>query len=350
MTPRPPTIDDVAARAAVSRSAVSRTFTTGASVAPATREKVLSAARALGYRPNLLARSLSTRRSRTVGIAAARLENPFNAQLLQALAGELRVQGYGVRLFIASGDADNDPSLGEITDHRVDAVIACAIGLASTLRDDCAALGVPVVTVNRRSGTGHALSILGDNRQGGACVARFLLTCGHQRFAWLGGAPDASTSRDREAGYAQTLAAAGAAPPIIVGNHWEAAAGAEATRALLARPDRPDALFCANDQLAAAAIGVAVRDFGLRLGRDLSVVGYDDVLGLADACDLSSFSQPIAAMATAAVAATVAALDGAASGDAVLPGRLVVRGSSRRPAGCIEEDGCHVWLDGGTGA
>ncbi|RYD25195.1 MAG: LacI family transcriptional regulator, partial [Lysobacteraceae bacterium] len=201
MPSRPPSIDSVARIAGVSRSAVSRAYTPGASVAPATRARIDEAARQVGYRPNLLARSLSRQHSRTIGIAVTRLDNPFNAVLLQQLALGLRRAGYGVRLFVSRGDDDADPGMEEIIQHRVDALIVCAIELTSTLGKECKALNMPVVMVNRRTDDNTATCITGDNYAGSACIARFLVACGHRRFAFIGGTPGSSTSRDRQAGF-----------------------------------------------------------------------------------------------------------------------------------------------------
>lgn len=348
MSLRPPSIDEVARIAGVSRSAVSRAYTPGASVAPATRERIAAAAREVGYRPNLLARSLSRQQSCTVGIAVTRLENAFNAMLLEHLSFALSDAGYGIRLFVSRGDEDADPELQEIVQHRVDAMIVCAIGLTSALAQDCAGLGIPVVMVNRCTDEGGTASIVGDNRAGGACVARFLLACGHRRFAFIGGTPDSSTSRDRQAGFVGALADAGALPPAIAAGLWDVRTAASATRALLAAPEPPDALFCANDHMAAAAMSVATCEFGRVPGRDLSIVGFDDTPPAAIGSGLTTYAQPVAAMAERAVATALAMIDGGhAPGLAIIPGRLVVRGSSRRPArGCERVAEEVVWADG----
>lgn len=347
MPNRPPSISEVARMAGVSRSAVSRAYTRGASVAPATRQRITEAARTLGYRPNLLARSLSRRASRTVGIAITRLGNPFNATLLQALSLALQAHGYGIRLFVSHGDHDADPGLDDLVEHRVDALIACAIDLGSTLAHDCAAMGLPVVMVNRRTDGPGPACVTGDNRAGGAMVARFLLACGHRRFGFIGGTPGASTSRDRCTGFVETLAAAGVAPPRVAPGMWDAAVAGTVARHMLATPDPPDAIFCANDDMAMAVLTVAVQTFGRVPGDDLSIVGFDDTPQASNGIGLTTFSQPVALLAERAVAAALAMIDGTPAPPAeIVPGRLIVRGSSRRPApGCHDDGGVTVWTD-----
>lgn len=347
MPSRPPSIDSVARIAGVSRSAVSRAYTPGASVAPATRARIDEAARQVGYRPNLLARSLSRQHSHTIGIAITRLDNPFNAVLLQQLSLDLREAGYGIRLFVSHGDEDADPGLEELVHHRVDALIVCAIGLTSTLGEECAALGIPVVMVNRRTADSAAACITGDNYAGGACIARFLVACGHRHFAFIGGTPGSSTNRDRLAGFTNALCEIGAAPPQVMDGLWDARIAAATARTLFAAPEPPDAVFCANDHMATAALAVATQEYGRVAGQDLSVVGFDDTPQAAMAAGLTTYAQPVAAMAEGAVAAALAMINGeGGAGTLIVPGRLVVRGSSRKPDGCNGHAGETVWGGG----
>jgi DNA-binding LacI/PurR family transcriptional regulator len=344
MPSRPPSIDEVARIAGVSRSAVSRAYTPGASVAPATRERIATAARQIGYSPNLLARSLSRQQSKTIGIAVTRLDNLFNAILLQRIALGLRSAGYGVRLFVSHGDEDADPGLEEIVQHRVDALIVCAIGLTSTLAMECSALGIPVVMVNRRTDDTTTACVTGDNRVGGACIARFLAACGHRRFAFMGGTPGSSTSRDRQAGFIEALHDLNMPAPQIVAGMWDTHVASSAARSLFAAHEPPDALFCANDHMATAALTVATREFGLVAGDDVSIVGFDDTPCVANGAGLTTYAQPMAALADHAVAAALAMIGGkAADGPLIIPGRLVVRGSSRVPDGCRRQDGETIW-------
>lgn len=353
--PRPPTIADVAAAAGVSRSAVSRTFTDGASAAPDTRAKVRRAAEALGYRPNALARSLTTRRSHVVAVSTVRLENGFNAGLLQFIALGLDALGLRTLLFPTAGTDDADPPLDQILRHRVDAVVLLATRLSSRFHDECAAAGVPVVLVNRTAGSGSGSSVTGDNVGGAGRIADFLLAGGHRAFAFLAGVEDSSNSRERERGFTQRLHRAGRPAPLRDTGRFDRVLAQEATRRLLGRTEPPDALFCANDHMALAALDVARREFGLDVGRQISIVGFDDAPAASlSGIDLTSFSQPLEAMARRAVSAVADIL-----ADPLRPtlhetiaGELVVRGSARLPpTGLVTApDGRRLWTgedDGG---
>jgi DNA-binding LacI/PurR family transcriptional regulator len=213
VTGKPATIDDVARIAGVSRSAVSRAYTPGASVSGVTRAKVAEAAAKLGYRPNLVARSLSTRRSNTIAIALTRLENGFHAEALQELSLRLAEIGFRVLLFITDHHSDDDPPVDTVLRHQVDAIILLSMRLSSHFALECAAAGVPVVLFNRTTDFAAVPAVTGDNAGGGAMVAEFLLEGGHQRIAIMTGFEDSSTSRDREMGFTERLLASGYGRP-----------------------------------------------------------------------------------------------------------------------------------------
>lgn len=344
---RAATAHDVAQRAGVSQSAVSRSFTPGASVSAATRARVEAAAQALGYRPNLIARSLITRRSRVIGVAVAYLENPFYPALLEALSVALEAAGYRVLLFTARPGANTDPMLEEVLRYRVDALVLASIGLSSRFARECRQAGVPVVLMNRRTEDAGASSVTADNAGGAALIARFLAAGGHRRPGFIAGAEGVSTSRDRELAFATALRELGIGPPLRAVGHYDFAGAEAATRALLSAAEPPDALFCANDHMGFAALGVARREFGREVGRDLSIVGFDDA-GPAGwpALDLTTYAQPLAPMVARVVATLLAQLADAAAPPAqeVVPGALLLRGSARVPGtGVVTEQGRQVW-------
>lgn len=344
---RPPTATDVAALAGVSQSAVSRVFTPGTSVSADMRRKVEAAARTLGYRPNLIARSLITRRSRIIGVAVAYMDNQFYPALLEALSTRLHAAGYRILLFTPEPDASGDPVLEEVLRYQIDALLLASASLSSHLAEDCRRAGVPVVMVNRRASAASVSSVTGQNDVGGARIAEFLAAGGHRRPAFIAGLEDSSTSRSREAGFARRLKALGLpAPARAVGNYTFEGAQA-ATRALLSAPDRPDAIFCANDHMAFAAIETARVDFGLEVGREVSVVGFDDVdLAGWSSFSLTTFSQPVEPMAdqVVAIVARLLADPSAPRSEQTVPGALIVRGSARRPStGLADVDGRRVW-------
>ena len=208
------TAQDVAQLARVSQSAVSRTFTPGASVSEDTRARVTLAAKTLGYRPNAMARSLITRRSRIVALVMGYLENQFYPLVIERLSQKLQKQGYHVLMFISDGD-ETDGVLDEILQYQVDGIVMASAMLSPGLAGQCADVGVPVVLFNRVPDTSafarHTTSaVTSDNRRGGRMVAELLLARGHCRIAFLAGLEKSSTNLERERGFTEALAEAGA--------------------------------------------------------------------------------------------------------------------------------------------
>ncbi len=341
------TSSQVAEHAGVSQSAVSRTFTPGASISPKTRAKVLAAAKELGYRPNAIARSLITSRSRIIAVVMAYLENLFYPDVLEELGRRLGAERYSVLLFTGFMDRDSDPVFDQLMQYRVDGIILASTSLSSELSEECTAAGIPVVLFNRTTERDETSSVTTRNYEGGRLIGEFLMAGGHKRPAYISGLESSSTNRDRYNGFADVLNAKGIKTiPVRTGNYSRADAEI-AARELLQLPKRPDAIFVANDHMAVAVMDVARYEFGLSIPDDLSIIGYDDV-GAArwPSYGITSVTQPIGPM----VEATVDILmDQIASGDIepvhkVLPGELVVRSSARLPKfGLVEIDGRHLY-------
>jgi DNA-binding LacI/PurR family transcriptional regulator len=199
------TSQHVARLAQVSQSAVSRTYTLGASVSNDTRARVMDAARQLGYRPNAIARSLITKRSRIIGVVMSQLDNQFYPLVLEKLSQRLRRDGYHVLLFITAHD-EPDGVLAEILQYQVDGIIMASTVLSSALARDCARAGSPVVLFNRMTkrvpNEDHPTSaVTSDNEAGGRMAARHLYAGGHQRIAYIAGLEESSTNQDRERGF-----------------------------------------------------------------------------------------------------------------------------------------------------
>ncbi len=329
-----PTAHDVARLAGLSQSAVSRAFTPGASISEEARVKVVEAARALGYRPNMIARSLITERSGTIGLAIGYMENQFYPAILEALSAAFGLAGYRLLLFTQGPESDSDPFLEEVLRYRVDAVILASVRLTSRFAEECSKAHVPVVLINRRTDTEVASSVTGENRIGGRTVAAFLAAGGHERFAYMAGLEDSSTSREREEGFVQGLTHCGKPAPVRVVGHYDFEAARAGARRLLSATVRPDAIFCANDHMAFAVIETARAEFGLAVGQDVSIVGFDDVaLASWPSFMLTTYSHPIQPMVSRVVQITLGHIErgGGEPVRAVVPGVLIVRSSARLP-------------------
>ena len=330
---------DVARLAQVSQSAVSRAYTPGASVSDNTRARVMDAAKKLGYRPNAIARSLITKRSRIIGLVMSRLDNQFYPVVLEKLSQRLQRDGYHVLLFISDARGA-DTVLTEILQYQVDGIVMASTVLSSALARDCANAGIPVVLFNRMTRQAAndehpASSVTSDNETGARLVARHLVAAGHQRIAYIAGLEESSTNVDRERGFRDELRRLGSRIHAqAVGNyHFETAQ--RAAHELFASPhDRPDAVFVGSDHMAIAVMDVLRIELGLQVPLDVSVVGFDNVPQAAwGAYQLSTVEQPIEPMIEATAALLHEQLEGEVSARAVtVPCRLVLRASTRGAA------------------
>jgi DNA-binding LacI/PurR family transcriptional regulator len=337
---------DVARLAEVSQSAVSRSFTPGASVSEGTRLKVMEAARKLGYRPNAHARSLITKRSRIIGLVLSYLENLFYPVALERLAKRLQRDGYHVLLFVT--DTQNaDELVDEILQYHVDGIVLAATTLSSGLAQRCADAAIPVVLFNRvmavggGNSSGHAgaagtvSSVRSDNVAGGRAVARHLAQTGHQRVAYIAGHEESSTNLERERGFRDGLAERGLRIwARSVGNYDFEQARAAARDLFRPGRERPDAVFVASDHMAFGVMDVLRFELGLRVPQDVSVVGFDNV-PQADWASyrLTTVEQPVQPMIEATVGLLQKYLrDGhpPQSENVVVPGQLVLRDSVRQ--------------------
>jgi DNA-binding LacI/PurR family transcriptional regulator len=326
---------DVARRAGVSQSAVSRVFS-GASASKTTVAKVRQAAEELGYRPNPLARAMITGKSRIIGLVVAYLDNQFYPLALERLSAALQARGYHILVFLASNTApDIDKVMRELIDYQVDGIITASVAMSNDLTARCAASGIPVVMFNRGQDGSGVSSVTSANVAGGRRVAAFLLAGGHRRIAHVAGWSGSSTGRDRQRGFLEGLAAAGAEPAGVIDGMYDRAIAAEAALRLVAQLGPPDAIFVGNDHMAFAVMD-ALRGAGLRIPADVSVVGYDDVpLAAWGAYDLTTLRQPVNRMVEATVETLLAQIDDPErpAQKIEIEGPLILRSSARRPEG-----------------
>lgn len=343
---KPAVAHDVARLAGVSQSAVSRAFTPGASISPETREKVNKAAAALNYRPNIAARSLITRRSGVIGVTMARLDQ-FNPHLLEGLNAALRDAGYGTLLFVIDPDRDADPVLDDALRRQVDGFVLASTRLSSSFARECRNAGIPVVLLNRSLDDESTHSVTGDDVGGSAKIARFLLRAGHERFAYISGLKDSSTSQRRERGFTEELRRAGVKKVDKAPGQFSFSGAQKAARALFSNKTRPDAIYCASDYMALAVLDVARHEFGQRVPEDVSIVGFGDVVAASwPSYSLTTYSNPVAPLVTETMRILSMALQKPESPAEriVLPGSLVVRTSSRLPPeGLTEAAGTRIW-------
>jgi len=331
------TATDVARRAGVSQSAVSRVFTPGASVSEAMAQRVREVAEELGYRPNVLARSLITGRTRIVGLVVGYLENPFYPEVLEALSASLEALGYHILVFHAGhgeGEEDVERVVGELMDYQVDGLVTASVHLSDRLVARCRAAGLPVVLFNRGLPGSGLSSVTSANRAGGAAVAEFLVAGGHRHITHIGGLQTASTGRDRWEGFRDALRGAGQEVHAMAQGDFDRAHAIAAARAMMEAPVPPDAIFVANDHMALGVLDELRHGMGMDVPGEVSIVGYDDVPAAAwQAFGLTTIRQPVDRMVAAAIDMLVGEIEqGAPSGRVEeVPAELVVRTSARLP-------------------
>jgi LacI family transcriptional regulator len=275
--PEQVTITDVAQKAAVSKTTVSHVLSGNRPVAPATRARVEEAVRALGYRPNGLARGLRTRRTHLVALVIPDITNPFYPLVARGMEDGT---GQGYRTFICNTDgrADREEEfLQEVTDRRADGVVLDSFHLGSDDVTGVVPRSVAVVqigtTVNDDPGYD---AVHADDEHGAYDAVRHLLDKGHKKIAMIQ-APEGAGGKRNE-GFARAMERAGLPPEarFIVSVDWTRAGGADAARRLLGLDDPPTAIFCANDLIALGVLDVA-RELDVRVPDQLAVVGFDDI-------------------------------------------------------------------------
>ncbi len=296
-----PTINDVAARAGVSKSLVSLAIRGSDRVSEESREAILRAADELGYRPNAAARSLADRRSRTIGVLLHDLHNPVFAQVLDGVQEIVRAHGYRTMLVTGHGDSQRErEELTALLDFQVEGLILISHGLDPALAQQ-AARECPVVIVMRHDITGRGIStVCADDVRAGSEAVEELLALGHERIAHVSGG-DNRVGADRELGYREAMIRAGLDHHILVeaGDFTESGGRAAAARLLERDPDITG-LVVANDLSALGAV-VAAEEADRSVPSDLSIVGFDGMsLAALGSLTLTTMVQPLEQMGRAA--------------------------------------------------
>ncbi|MDA7428990.1 LacI family DNA-binding transcriptional regulator [Primorskyibacter aestuariivivens] len=328
----PVTLLDVAVRAGVSKSAVSRTFTPGASVSAKTRAKVEAAARALGYQPNVLASSLTTGRTKLIGLISNNFTNPFFLEIFDHFTRAIQDAGLRPLLINLSDEVDAGKSLGMLRQYNVDGVIVAS----STLPPEFAMVfhdaGLPVVHAFGWSQPSPRTALVSiDNAGAGALAAQTLLARDYRKIGFLGGPESAATTQDRAKGFADVLTAAGLNPALRYAEAYSYAAGRVAM--LAAQAARPDveAWFCGDDVIAVGAMDAA-RSLGLDVPGDIGFLGLNDMaMASWDRVALTTIRQPLTQIVERSVDLIQRGIDAPDEmpGMSLLPCKLVERGTLR---------------------
>jgi DNA-binding LacI/PurR family transcriptional regulator len=271
------TIRDVATAAGVSRSTTSRALTGRGYVTPAVRDRVRKVARELGYVPDAMARHLRQQGGHSVGVLVSDLRNDFYASLASGVSQQARKRQYTMMLTDDGGSPEVEAEAAEaFVALRVAGVIVTP--LSADVTDYLTRHRIPAVEVDRQFAAGACDAVVVDNAGAARRVTADLLALGHRRIALVIDETHWTTGRDRSAGYEGAFADAGVPldRSLIVTAGWDVGGAQREGRTLLSLPDRPTAIFAANNVLA-EGVWRAAAELGLEIPRDLSLVSFDDV-------------------------------------------------------------------------
>lgn len=292
---------DVALRAGVSQSAVSRCFKPNASVSAAMRERVKQAALELDYTPNAIARSLITRRSNLVAVLISNLTNLYYPEVLSELSHQFVKNGMRVLLFTLPHEGDVDKVIAQVWEYQVDGVVAAA-RLTPAQVNEFERRKIPFVLYNRSLRDKPVNAVVCDQIAGARTVVSRLVAGGHKRFAIISGPHDSVVGQERTQGTLERLQELGLAAPVVVHGNYDYDSGARGLRQIIKTlKSPPDAIICGNDVMAIGCVDTARHELNMRVPEQLSVVGFDGVEPSTwRSYNLTTLRQPVQKMAQAA--------------------------------------------------
>lgn len=336
------TLTDVAELARVDRSTVSKVLagSTSVRVSADTRERIVEAAKTLGYRPNGMARALRTRSSRTLGLVLPTLDNPVFSDMATGVEAAARSRGYSIVMSRISGQAARDGILQMVTANQVDGVLVISFDSDRILEDALVGLPVPVVMINRRAvhGAGY---VVHDSFSAAKLATNHLIEAGHRRILHLAGSSDGYNGSQRLAGYRAALEAAGIAFDenlVLPAGYDPEVAGRVLADYLASLPPgtpRPTAIFAATLVTAAGALRT-LHECGYDLPREVSVIALNDGL-LASLVfpQLTTVALQSPEMGSRAAVMLIDEIEGIrpATGEVLEAGAVVRRASVTHPSG-----------------
>lgn len=313
------TSHDVARRAGVSQSTVSRALRGDERVSAATRRHVRAIAEQLGYVPSTIGRNLVTRSTRTLGIVVTDLTSVFYPYVISPLHDEVTARGYRMVLFTEGVETDGPlgeealrPLTDRLLDRSIDGVVLTTSRLEGSVSRRLALRGLPFVFLTRLVDDVAADSAVVDNSLGASLAAAEAIRLGHTRIAAILGPSNTSTGRDRERGVRAALSAAGLPllDELVRRGPFTFTSGYHGMMHLLSLPEAPTVVLCANDTVAIGAYNAA-RTQGVAVPEDVSLVGFDDLpMAGWEVFQLTTVHQPMEEMARTAVRLLIERIEG----------------------------------------
>ena len=326
-----PTMRDVAAHVGVSQTLVSLVLRNAPGASAETRERVLRAAAELGYRPDTAAQVLRRTRSRHIGVLFS-LRQPFDIDLVEALYPAAERRGYRIVLGAIGAGRNDRQAVEELLSYRSEALILDGTTIKAAQLAPVAGQ-VPVVDIGRRSITGTVDVVRVADERGARLAVDHLVSLGHRSIVHIDGG-DQPAAAERRRGYRRAMRRQGLQQEIrVLPGDYTGESGGVAARQLLRDERLPTAVFAANDRCAHGALDV-LRQAGLAVPGDLSVVGYDDSdIARLSFVNLTTVRQDAALMAEQAVQAVIERLDHGrtAARDFVLDPSLIIRATTGPP-------------------
>lgn len=295
------TAEDVARQLGISRTTVSRAFDPSAYVAAETRDKILQAANALGYRRNALARALIRQKSDLVAIVSSRVDNLYDAPFFNELTHRLQaIRQWGLIVHTEHGDVDK--LLSEALSFPLEAAIVRSGSVDAATIEQCERLGVPIIVTGMEPEDGRTDSVCCDNAAGARMAVEALAGRGLRKLAYLGGPEHLYSEKARRVGFIAATREFGIDVHSLTNGDYTAESGIAIGRNLLTASDRPRGIFCANDAMAIGVLNAATQELGLAVPEDLALVGFDDIPMASWPCfELTTIRNGIAPTADAVV-------------------------------------------------
>ncbi|NSW52259.1 MAG: LacI family DNA-binding transcriptional regulator [Anaerolineae bacterium] len=290
------TIKDIAKRAGVSHTTVSRALNGNPVIPESTAAHIRTIAHEMGYLPSAAARGLKTNHSHALGLIVSSIDNPYFGEIIQGIEDAIQDSGYSI--FVASSRLDEEREkniIRALGEHRVDGIL---IGSVTFNREHTSLLkqyGIPIVVINNQTPRNYRYSIAHDDYHGARMVTSHLLSLGHQRIAYLGDRHSPRVNHNRKQGFLAQIKKVdeGMTTSLVIdmpGSEIEN--GAEGARLLLRHALPPTAIFCFNDLMAIGALK-ALKQEGVQVPEDISVAGFDNIAYAAYTSPaLTTFDQP----------------------------------------------------------
>lgn len=327
-------IFDVAKKSGLSVVTVSRVLNNAPSVRAKNREKVVQAMKELGYHPSAAARSLARGRTGVIGLTLATLQDSFFDAVVKEISERLAEHGYFLALSVDTGGSGGAGRL-IYEEDRVDGVIVLSPMQEDGYELELLQKRIPYILLDNQQPSPSAPSVVVNNYKGGYEAARHLIGLGHREIAHIAGPKPYLSSQDRERGFLQALAEAGLKPWSVELGGFDIETGYRIASAWIVAGKLPGAVFAADDHIAIGVID-ACKNAGLRVPRDLSVVGFDDqILASTLRPALTTVRQPADKIARRGVELLLSAIGGETRRHVTIQidPELIVRDSTAAPGG-----------------